>query len=210
MDIAKKKKASIRSGKKKAGPDYKSKIKMKKAKSDYYDFNLVAVIILIMLYSTSSYMAQINEGDDMFYFKKQAMYSIGCLVLAIIVSYFDYHILAKFPFVIYVAAAFLMVLVKTPLGVTSHVFNDYNRNQSISRSVDTGKNTSGNCFQWCQEMAQNRTDSVSAGRDCKDCSDHHIVLSDRQNGKESGNPESYYGTSGNGRHSGPVCICVYG
>ena len=126
MDIAKKKKASIRSGKKKAGPDYKSKIKMKKAKSDYYDFNLVAVIILIMcfglimLYSTSSYMAQINEGDDMFYFKKQAMYSIGCLVLAIRVSYFDYHILAKFPFLIYGAAAFLMVLVKTPLGVTSH------------------------------------------------------------------------------------------
>ena len=126
MDIAKKKKASIRSGKKKAGPGYKTKIKMKKAKSDYYDFNLVAVIILIMcfglimLYSTSSYMAQINEGDDMFYFKKQAMYSIGWLVLAIVVSYFDYHILAKFPFVIYVAAAFLMVLVKTPLGVTSH------------------------------------------------------------------------------------------
>lgn len=85
MDIAKKKKASIRSGKKKAGPDYKSKIKMKKAKSDYYDFNLVAVIILIMcfglimLYSTSSYMAQINEGDDMFYFKKQAMYSLSLI-----------------------------------------------------------------------------------------------------------------------------------
>ena len=75
---------------------------------------------LIMLYSTSSYMAQINEGDDMFYFKKQAMYSIGCLVLAIIVSYFDYHILAKFPFVIYVVAAVLMVLVKTTLGVPSH------------------------------------------------------------------------------------------
>ena len=166
MDIAKKKKASIRSGKKKAGPDYKSKIKMKKAKSDYYDFNLVAVIILIMcfglimLYSTSSYMAQINEGDDMFYFKKQAMYSIGCLVLAIVESYFDYHILAKFPFVIYVVAAVLMVLVKTPLGVTSH---------GARRWLKLGG-------------------TVSAGRDCKDCSDHHIVLSDRQNGKESGNP----------------------
>ena len=185
MDIAKKKKASIRSGKKKAGLGYKSKIKMKKAKSDYYDFNLVAVIILIMcfglimLYSTSSYMAQINEGDDMFYFKKQAMYSIGCLVLAIIVSYFDYHILAKFPFVIYVVAAVLMVLVKTP-----HL-------------------------SWSEKMAE-AWGTVSAGRDCKDCSDHHIVLSDRQNWKESGNPESYYGTSGNGRHSGPVCICVYG
>ena len=126
MDIAGKKKASIRSGKKKAGPDYKTKIKMKKAKSDYYDFNLIAVIILIMcfglimLYSTSSYMAQINEGDDMFYFKKQAIYSIGCLLMAIIESYFDYHILAKFPFIIYAAAAGLMVLVKTPAGVTSH------------------------------------------------------------------------------------------
>jgi len=50
-----------------------------------------------MLYSTSSYMAQINEGDDMFYFKKQALYSIGCLILAIVESYFDYHILAKLP-----------------------------------------------------------------------------------------------------------------
>ena len=71
---------------KKAGPGYKSKIKMKKAKSDYYDFNLVAVIILIMcfglimLYSTSSYMAQINEGDDMFYFKKSGnvQYRLSC------------------------------------------------------------------------------------------------------------------------------------
>ena len=51
--------------------------------------------------------------------------------------------------------------------------------------------------------------AVSAGRDCKDCSDHHIVLSDRQDGKESGNPESYYGTAGNGRHSGLCLPCVY-
>nr|WP_295305350.1 putative peptidoglycan glycosyltransferase FtsW [uncultured Blautia sp.] len=97
-----------------------------KLKSDYYDFNLIAVIILIMcfglimLYSTSSYMAQIKEGDDMFYFKKQALYSIGCLFLAIVVSYFDYHILAKMAFPIYLGAIFLMALVKTPLGVSSH------------------------------------------------------------------------------------------
>ena len=126
MDIAKKKKATNRSGKKKAGPDYKMKIKMKKAKSDYYDFNLIAVIILIMcfglimLYSTSSYMAQINEGDDMFYFKKQALYSIGCLFMAIVVSYVDYHLLAKMPFLVYIVAIILMMLVKTPLGVSSH------------------------------------------------------------------------------------------
>ena len=126
MDIAKKKKASIRSGKKKAGPDYKSKVKMKKAKSDYYDFNLVAVIILIMCFGLTCFTVQaliwlrLMKGTICSISKKQAMYSIGCLVLAIVESYFDYHILAKFPFVIYVVAAFLMVLVKTPLGVTSH------------------------------------------------------------------------------------------
>ena len=47
-------------------------------KTDYYDYSLVAVIVLltcfglIMLYSTSSYMAQINYGSDMYFFKKQA------------------------------------------------------------------------------------------------------------------------------------------
>lgn len=126
MDAAKNKKAGARSAKKKKGLAYEIRKALKIGKSDYYDFNLVAVIILIMcfglimLYSTSSYMAQINEGDDMFYFKKQALYSIGCLVMAIIESYFDYHLLQKIPMLIYFAAVVLMVLVKTPLGVTSH------------------------------------------------------------------------------------------
>ena len=43
-------------------------------KTEYYDYSLVAVMILlivfglIMLYSTSSYVAQLHEGNDMFYF----------------------------------------------------------------------------------------------------------------------------------------------
>ena len=41
-----------------------------KKKTDYYDYSLLAVIILltcfglVMLYSTSSYMAELNYGDD--------------------------------------------------------------------------------------------------------------------------------------------------
>ena len=76
MDAAKNKKAGARSAKKKKGLAYEIRKALKIGKSDYYDFNLVAVIILIMcfglimLYSTSSYMAQINEGDDMFYFQE--------------------------------------------------------------------------------------------------------------------------------------------
>lgn len=93
-----------------------------KKKTDYYDYSLVAVIILltcfglVMLYSTSSYMAELTYGDDMFYFKKQALISLGCIIAALIISMIDYHILAKFTGVLYVAAAVLMMLVKSPLG----------------------------------------------------------------------------------------------
>ena len=126
VENTKKKSANVRSVKKNTRSVKKSRKLFYKLKSDYYDFNLIAVIILIMcfglimLYSTSSYMAQINEGDDMFYFKKQALYSIGCLLMAIAESYLDYHILARIPFLLYGVAAFLMMLVKSPLGVSSH------------------------------------------------------------------------------------------
>lgn len=94
---------------------------------DYYDYNLVAVIILltcfglVMLYSTSSYMARINyNGDDMHYFRKQGLISLVCFGVAIIVSKFDYHLLWKWITPIYGMGLFLMVLVKTPLGVTAN------------------------------------------------------------------------------------------
>ena len=47
----------------------------------YYDFNLVAVVLLltcfglVMLYSTSSYLAQVKRGSDMAYFGNQALIS---------------------------------------------------------------------------------------------------------------------------------------
>ena len=96
---------------------------VKKRKSDYYDYNLVAIIIfltcfgLIMLYSTSSYMAEVQQGDDMFYFKKQALISAACIVAALVISRIDYHILTRFITFIYAAAMILMMLVKTPQGI---------------------------------------------------------------------------------------------
>lgn len=98
----------------------------KRIQPHYYDFSLVAVIILltcfglIMLYSTSAYMAEIDYGDDMYYFKKQAAISIACIFLAIIISMIDYHILKYFTTILYGLAVVLMLLVKTPLGVESH------------------------------------------------------------------------------------------
>lgn len=91
---------------------------------DYYDYSLLAVVILltcfglIMLYSTSAYMAQIKYGDDMYFFKKQAFISAVCIVVMILISKIDYHILTKFVTILYAAAFILMAMVRfTPLGV---------------------------------------------------------------------------------------------
>ncbi len=103
---------------------------MKKTKSNansgFYDYSLLAVIVLlicfglIMLYSTSAYTAEIEFNDDMHYFRRQAIISAGSIVIAIFVSRADYHILKKYVEPLYIFALGLMLLVKTPLGVESN------------------------------------------------------------------------------------------
>lgn len=104
----------------------KKAIRKKRRKSDYYDYNLLACIILlvcfglVMLYSTSSYEAELKFGDDMFYFGKQAAISAGAVLLAIVLSRIDYHWLMPLAGVAYVTSLILMILVKTPLGVEAY------------------------------------------------------------------------------------------
>ncbi len=87
-------------------------------KGQYYDYNLLASVILltcfglIMLYSTSAYEAQMQFGDDMYYFSKQALISAGCLVLVLFFSQFDYHIYVRLGGTIYVIANILLFLTK--------------------------------------------------------------------------------------------------
>ena len=98
----------------------------RRLQTDYYDFSLVAVIVLlmcfglIMLYSTSSYTAELKYGDDMFFFKKQAGISVVCIIIALIISLFDYRLLKRLAALLYVAAFGLMLLVKTPLGQSAN------------------------------------------------------------------------------------------
>ena len=95
-------------------------------KPDYYDYSLVAAIILltcfglIMLYSTSAYTSTIRFNDDMYFFKKQTAISFVCIAGALFISMFDYHILAKFTGVLYAVAAGTMILVRSPLGTVSN------------------------------------------------------------------------------------------
>ncbi len=96
----------------------RGKAKRLKEKSQYYDYNLLAVVILltcfglVMLYSTSAYRAQIDYGNDMFYFGKQARISAACLIIAIIASLYDYHKYAKLAIPVYVVANILLFLTK--------------------------------------------------------------------------------------------------
>ena len=100
------------------------KKKKHSAQSGYYDFNLVAVVILlicfglVMLYSTSAYTAQVKFGNDMNFFTKQTIISIVSILAALFLSKFDYHLLYYVSKLIYWISIILMAMVKfTPLGV---------------------------------------------------------------------------------------------
>ena len=90
----------------------------------YYDYNLVAIVVLltcfglVMLYSTSAYTAQVNYENDMQFFGRQAAISLVSILIALLISRFDYHILYYVSGVIYVVSMILMLLVKfSPLGI---------------------------------------------------------------------------------------------
>lgn len=85
---------------------------------DYYDYNLLASVVLltcfglIMLYSTSAYDAQIEWGSDMYYFKRQAIYSLMGFVVIFIASIVDYHFYSRYAGYFYVFSNFLLFITK--------------------------------------------------------------------------------------------------
>lgn len=94
-------------------------------KRRYFDYSLLTIVIflvcfgLVMLYSTSSYSAQIDfKGNSMYYVIRQGIFSIVGFALMLWVSKWDYHIFSKLAWLAYWGAFGLMALVRfTPLGV---------------------------------------------------------------------------------------------
>lgn len=94
-------------------------------KIKYFDYPLLFIVIfllgfgLVMLYSTSSYNAQLKFNDDSYYLKRQLMFvAIGTGAM-ILVSLFDYHIwrkLAGLGFVLSFVLGFLVIVA----GHSSH------------------------------------------------------------------------------------------
>ena len=100
-----------------------TRIKKKEHSITYFDYSLLAILIclicfgLVMLYSTSSYSAMMKQnGDSLFYFKRQVLFCIVGLIGMWIVSRIDYHWYFERSKFFYFISIFMMFLVKTPLG----------------------------------------------------------------------------------------------
>lgn len=91
-------------------------------KRRYFDYSLLTIVIflvcfgLVMLYSTSSYSAQIDYGNSMYYVIRQALFSVLGFALMLLAAKIDYHYFSKFAWLAYIVAFVMMALVQTPLG----------------------------------------------------------------------------------------------
>lgn len=87
----------------------------------YFDYSLLFVIIfivglgLIMIYSTSSYTAQMDYGSSEYYFSKQLLFDALGFVAMYVMYRFDYHRLRKLAPAIFILSL-VLILVLIPFG----------------------------------------------------------------------------------------------
>ncbi len=97
---------------------------MSKSRKSAMDVNLfLAVIVLlvfglVMVYSASSYEASLKFNDPSYYLRSQARATFLGVIGMLVISRIDYHFWRRFAVPAYVISLFLVLLVKTPLGIT--------------------------------------------------------------------------------------------
>ena len=99
-----------------------------KYKNYYYDKRLVLIIIytiavgLVLLYSASSYEAQIEFGDSTHYLKRQMAISIVGIIVMIVIGWINYHILENtiFAWASYFAPIFFSFFFFSSLGIEAN------------------------------------------------------------------------------------------
>ena len=95
---------------------------VKKKQKYFFDYTMLFIVVflmlfgLVMLYSTSSYEANIKFEDSAFYFRKQAVASAIGIAVMLAIMLIDYHLVQRFAFIAYVVSLVLILLVLTPLG----------------------------------------------------------------------------------------------
>lgn len=99
--------------------------KKKRKTQSFYDYELLIAIIflcvfgLVMIYSASSYKAQLTSGTSFYFVKRQGIFEAGSFLAMIAISRIDYHRFAKWAWPGYILSYILMFLmILTPLGVS--------------------------------------------------------------------------------------------
>ena len=103
------------------------KKKRKRVKTEkYFDYSLLFIVIflvcfgLVMIYSTSAYNSQIvNEGDSLYYLKRQGMFALLGFTGMIFISHIPYNFWKRFTFIAYIGMNILLVIVLV-YGAASH------------------------------------------------------------------------------------------
>lgn len=93
--------------------------------ANYMDYSLLFIVIfllgfgLVMVYSTSSYEANLSFGDSAWYFRKQLWATILGIVVMMAVANIPYHFWEQFAVLGYIVSVVLIFLI-IPFGYESH------------------------------------------------------------------------------------------
>lgn len=93
-------------------------------KEFFYDYTLLVIVMflvcfgLVMLYSVSSYEANLDFQDPAYYLKKQIGATIIGFVVMIFINRIDYHFWERFAVLGYIVANIFILLVLSPIGRT--------------------------------------------------------------------------------------------
>lgn len=91
----------------------------------YMDYSMLFIVIfllgfgLIMLYSTSSYKANLDYGDSAWYFKKQFFATILGVAIMFFIANIPYHFWERFAVLGYIVSVILILLI-IPFGVEAN------------------------------------------------------------------------------------------
>lgn len=96
-------------------------------KGNFYDYSLLFIVLflvvfgLVMVYSTSSYTAELKMGTPTYYLVRQGIFALLGIVAMLITARLDYHWWKRFSLLMMwgIIALLILVLIST-LGTTSH------------------------------------------------------------------------------------------
>ena len=92
---------------------------------NFMDYSLLFIVLfllgfgMIMVYSTSSYEANLTYGDSAYYLKKQIFATILGLIAMMVVANIPYHFWERFAVIGYIVSVVLILLI-IPFGHESH------------------------------------------------------------------------------------------